>query len=60
MIDWTLEKYKVGMENTQQNEEVIDDIIKELVKKRDISIRKMKKDMLKDEVSMYILEETTI
>jgi hypothetical protein len=60
MIDWTLEKYKVDMDNTQQNEEVIDDIIKELVKKRDIAIRKMKKAMLKDEVSMYIFEETTI
>ena len=61
MIDWTLEKYKVDMENTQQNEEeVIDDTIKELVKKRDIAIRKMKKAMLKDEVLMYIFEETTI
>ncbi len=61
LIDWTLEKYKVDMENAQQNEkEVIDDIIKELVKKRDIAIHKMKKAMLKDDVSMYRLQETTI
>jgi len=61
MIDWTLEKYKVDMENAQQNEEkVIDTIIEELVKKRDIAIRKMKNAMLKDDVSMYRLEESTI
>ena len=57
LIDWTLEKYKVDMENAQQNDEkeVIDDIIEELTKKRDIAINKMKRAMLKDEVSMYRL-----
>jgi len=60
LIDWALEKYKVDMENAQQNEEVIDDIIKELVKKRDIAIHKMKKAMLKDDVAIYRLEEATI
>ena len=36
LIDWTLEKYKANMENTQLNEEqvIIDDIIEELDKKR--------------------------
>ena len=62
MIDWTLEKYKGDMENTQQNDEqtIIDTIIEELVKKRDIAIHKMKNAMLKDEVSMYRLQETTL
>ena len=61
MIDWTLEKYKANMENAQQNEEeIVEDIIKELTKKSDIAIHKMKKAMLKDDVAMYRLEETTI
>jgi Fe-S cluster assembly iron-binding protein IscA len=55
-----LEKYKANMENAQQNEVIIDDIIKQLDKKRDIAIHKMKQAMLKDEVSMYRLEETTL
>jgi hypothetical protein len=62
MIDWTLEKYKANMQNTQLNEEqvIIDDIIKQLDKKRNIAIHKMKQAMLKDEVSMYKLEEATL
>ena len=63
LIDWTLEKYKeANMEKTQHNEQevIIDDIIKELVKKRKIAINKMKQAMLKDDVSMYRLEESTI
>jgi hypothetical protein len=40
--------------------EIINNIIEELVKKRDIAIHKMKKAMLKDDVSMYRLEEDTI
>ena len=62
LIDWTLERYRVNMENAQQNEEqgIIDDIIKQVDKKRKLAIHKMKKAMLKDEVSMYRLEETTI
>jgi hypothetical protein len=41
--DWTLEKYKVDMENAQQNEEkVIDDIIKEL---KEIAIHKQQKTL---------------
>ena len=50
------------MEKTQQqNEEaIIDNIIEELDKKRDIAINKMKKALLKDEVSIYRLEENTL
>jgi hypothetical protein len=62
MIDWTLEKYKANIEKTQQNEEqiIIDGIIEKLDKKRDIAIHKKKRAMLKDEVSMYRLEEITL
>jgi phosphoglycerate-specific signal transduction histidine kinase len=62
LIDWTLEKYRANMENAQQNEEqlIIDDIIKQLDKKRKIAIHKKRQALLKDEVSMYRLEEDTI
>ena len=63
LIDWTLENYRDNIDNTQQlNEEqiIIDDIIKQLDKKRNIAIHKMKKAMLKDEVSMHRLQETTL
>jgi len=62
LIDWTLEKYRDNIENAQLNEEqiIIDDIIKQLDKKRNIAIHKMKKAMLKDDVSMYRLQETTL
>ncbi|MGZ5510840.1 MAG: hypothetical protein ACXW1A_05755 [Nitrososphaeraceae archaeon] len=66
MIDWSLEKYKAATTNikkkNQQNEEelVIDNIIEELDKKREIAINKKKKALLKDEVSIYRLEENTI
>ena len=64
MIDWTLEKYKAAV-NTKKNEQkeeeiIIDNIIEELERKRDIARNKMKKAMLKDEVSIYSLEEDTI
>ncbi len=51
------------MENTQQKNEqevIIDNITEELDKKRDIARNKMKKAMLKDDVSIYRLEETTL
>jgi hypothetical protein len=64
LIDWTLEKYRTAYikENNQQNEEtiIIDNIIEELDKKRNIAIHKMKKAMLKEEVSMYRLKEDII
>jgi hypothetical protein len=44
LIDWTLERYKVNMEKTQQEDEqvIIDNIIEELDKKRDIAYIKRK------------------
>ena len=64
MIDWTLEKYRTGANiNTNQHngeQEIIENIIEELDKKRDIAINKKKKAILKDEVSIYRLEETTL
>jgi hypothetical protein len=64
LIDWTLEKYRTAniKENNQQEQEVIivDNIIEELDKKRDIAINKKKKALLKDEVWKYGQEEDTI
>ena len=60
LIDWTLKKYKEttaadNIKNNQQNEEaiIIDSIIRELDKKRDIDINKKKKALLKDEIWKY-------
>ena len=65
LIDWTLEKYKAAIDikqNNQQNEEqeIIDNIIEELDKKREIAINKKDKALLRDEVSIYRLEENTL
>ena len=63
MIDWTLEKYKAAanIKNNQNNEElIIDNIIEELDKKREVAINKKKKALLRDEVSVYRLEENTL
>jgi hypothetical protein len=60
LIDWTLEKYRGRIKETHKEQVIIDDIIKELDKKRDIAINKKKKTLLKDEVLMYRLEEDTI
>jgi hypothetical protein len=65
MIDWTLEKYKTNMKKKktqQQNDEqvIIDNLIEELDKKRDIAITKKKQALLKDEVWKYGGEEDTI
>ena len=65
LIDWTLDKHKadnIKIKN-QYNEEaitIIDNIIEELDRKRDIAINKRKKALLKDEVSIYSLEENTM
>jgi hypothetical protein len=51
------------MENTQQQKDeqvIIDNIIEELDKKREIAINKKKEALLKDEVSIYRLEENTL
>ncbi|HET9806080.1 MAG TPA: hypothetical protein VFP49_04145 [Nitrososphaeraceae archaeon] len=64
LIDWTLEKYKADMENTQQQndeqEVIIDNIIEELDKKRETAINKKRQALLKDEVWKYSAEEDTI
>ena len=64
LIDWTQEKYRTAniKENNQQNEEatIIDIIIEELDKKREVAINKKKKALLRDEVSIYRLEENTL
>jgi hypothetical protein len=67
LIEWTLEKYKeaatvTNIQNNQQNEEaiIIDNIIEELDKKRDIAINKKKEALLRDEVWKYNKEEDTI
>ena len=61
-----MEKYKEAAtaktkkKNQQNEEEIIDNIIEELDKKRDIAIYKKKNALLKDEVSVYRLEEVTL
>ena len=70
LIDWTLEKYKEAStatnikENNLQNEEqeqiIINNIIDELDNKREAAINKKNKALLKDEVSIYRLEENTL
>ena len=64
LIDWTLEKYGT-VDNINKNQyngeqEIIDNIIEELDKKREIAIHKKKKTLLKDEVLEYGEEEETI
>jgi hypothetical protein len=62
LIDWTLENYRARIKQIQQNEQqvIIDNIIKELDKKRDITINKKRQALLTDEVYMYRLEEITL
>jgi hypothetical protein len=61
MIDWTSEKYKVAANTQKINEQIIiDNIIEELVKKREVAINKKQKSILKDEVLEYGEEEDTI
>ena len=62
LIDWTLEKYRASIKETHQQDEkiIIDDIIEELNKKRDIAIHKKRQALLKDEVWKYSQEEDTI
>jgi len=65
LIDWTLENYKetavINMEKNQQKETIIiDNIIEELDKKREIAINKKNKALLRDEVSVYRLEENNL
>ena len=65
MIDWTLDKYRSILNQQQRREEereklILDTIINELKRNREITISNNKKSMLKDETARYRLEETTI
>jgi hypothetical protein len=68
LIDSTVEKYKeiaatvTYIQNNQQTKEaiIIDNIIEELDKTRDIAINKKKQSLLKDEVWKYEGEEDAI
>ena len=61
MIDWTLDKYKTAVNTQKMNEQVIiDNIIEELDRKREVVINKKQKTLLKDEVLEYGEEEDTI
>jgi hypothetical protein len=64
LIDWTLEKYRTAsnINKNQYNgeQEIVDNIIEELDKKREVAINKKNKALLRDEVSIYRLEETTL
>ena len=64
LIDWTLEKYgtiATKIKNNQQNEQdvIIDDIIEELEKEREVAISKKNKALLKDKGWKYSEEENT-
>ena len=64
LIDWTLEKYKADIKKIQQQndeqEVIIEHIIEELDKKRNIVINKKRQALLKDEVSKYSAVEDTV
>jgi hypothetical protein len=61
LIDWTLEKYKAGTNIQNMNEQaIIDNIIEELAKKRNVTINKKKRAILKDETWKYSEEEDVI
>ena len=58
MIDWVLEKYKIGTNIQKMNEQaIIDNIIEELDNKRNVTINKKKRAILKDETWNYSEEE---
>jgi hypothetical protein len=58
LIDWTLEKYKTGINIQNMNDQaIIDNIIEELNKKRNVAINKKKRAILKDETWKYSEEE---
>ena len=61
MIDLTMDKYKTSVNTQKMNEQVIiDNIIEELDRKREVAINKKQKTLLKDEVLEYGEEEDTI
>jgi hypothetical protein len=61
MIDLTMDKYKTSVNTQKINEQVIiDNIIEELDRKREVVINKKQKTLLKDEVVEYGEEEDAI
>ncbi len=61
MIDLTMDKYKTAVNTQNMNEQVIiDNIIEELDRKKEIVINKKQKTLLKNEVLEYGEEEDTI
>ena len=59
MIDWTLEKYNAATNSKKMNQQVIiDNIIEELNRKREVVINKKQKTLLKDETLKYSEENT--
>ena len=61
MIDLTMDKYKTAVNTQKMNEQVIiDNIIEELDRKREVVINKKQKTLLKDEVVEYGEEEDAI
>ena len=61
MIDLTMDKYKTAVNTQKMNEQVIiDNIVEELDKQRDITINKKQKTLLKNEVVEYGEEEDAI
>ena len=65
MIDWTLDKYRSILNQQQRGREegeklILNNIINELQRNREIAISNNKKSMLKDETARYRLDETTI
>ena len=67
MIDWVLEKYKTmsktkktNQQNVEQEVIIIEDIIQELNKKRNVAINKKKRAILKDETWKYSEEEDVL
>jgi hypothetical protein len=61
MIDLTMDKYKTAVNTQKMNQQVIiDNIIEELDRKRNITINKKQKTLLKNEVVEYGEEEDAI
>ena len=61
MIDLTMDKYKTAVNTQKMNEQVIiNNIIEELDRKRNITINKKQKTLLKNEVVEYGEEEDAI
>ena len=56
----TVTNVKKKNQQIEEQEVIIDNIMEELDKKREVAINKKKKALLRDEVSIYRLEENTL